>query len=305
MSGETRFDANGTEIPVIRVVDSTVRVDATGARLNTARSWENGLPDEPGVIVRVGKITDYVANNIMVLDNDSRNAINLVGRQNMFNFIARETVGTATVTSRYWGAPTEPGRGWGHTRNTNVLNGLWYGALENNTEVRDWSHDTNPDSRQWANDRIDTRRFDELLRRALDPETPAAGQFDIWAIVYQANVVGNPLLSMSIVIDFVGMPARTFVASEILAEFARGDGFAGRLAAQRVPLPGELEDDTLVRVTNFVSDEAARVTKLRTDFDGLISAEKDIVVAAVPGVTDAAGFASARNRNHKTRKNNH
>jgi hypothetical protein len=114
------------------------------------------------------------------------NGIDLSRVANDFNFISRlgsrtaeGGVTTADPIHRYWGHPTEPWQGWGHESNSNPANRLWYGSFNNHREVR-----TSPN----RND----RRFEEL---------DANANITLWAIVYQANVVGTPLLSLTIVID--------------------------------------------------------------------------------------------------------
>jgi hypothetical protein len=273
MTGETREDSNGDKVPVVRYLDNTVRVDGIGAgttasRLDVARSWER-LPNDPGVSLRVAEITDYVAGNIMTLA-DGRAAIDLTGRTNSFNFISREDISATGATAPIW----QEYRYWNNDpagRSADSGHGLWHNSLNNRGA-----------SEAWSPGRINERNFEELRRQGIT----------LWAIAYQANVEGNPLLSLTIVIDFgAGVPTtRTLVASEILAEFARSAAFATEFPNQIGLMDGENADARLARFTDFVNTEVVRVTKLKADFDGLIPAEKDLVVAGVAGVTTPTEF---------------
>jgi hypothetical protein len=163
-------------------------VDEALSALNTADLLEDGLTTNRGldngrVTRRVGQITGWNANNMMlVLEN--RNAVDLLGRTNNFNFMAITGSATAPIVHRTVNGDAEPS-------GNNADHAWWYGNLVNNGDA---PRGTVPANLREIND----RRFEELRART------RALNGNLYAVVYHANVTGNPVLSVTIIADFTG-----------------------------------------------------------------------------------------------------
>jgi hypothetical protein len=265
----------GTRIPVVRFVDDTVSVSKGN---DFAARTPGTLTTDPGVSVRIAEIVGYTPGVEMTLSGQ-RNSISLLNRANTFNIISREELTPAAGTTaatyqafRYWGgdpAVRQP---------LPAGNALWFNGLDGNPEVRARGTAA-ADQAAFDTRAINERRFAEL--RTIPGVT-------LWAVAYMTSSATNPqLLSMTIVIDYKGLPVTIKTAQEILDANA---AIAPNLIAINT-VRAQLGNTTLTGLagsTEVVVEEIERLEELIADFKAMPATEREKVRTELGFATDAA-----------------